>query len=97
MRRRERMDHDETTMNTDDAAIASKLRDLVAPGGNAEIVTDLLDKDHAAVAEATMKFLLGLGAALRAAGVDPDAILVRSFSAVALLPFPVPDGELPRR
>jgi hypothetical protein len=62
-------------IQTDTDQIAAQLRDLLSPSGGQDTIASLLEQDHVAVAEAALRRLHLLGVALRAEGLDADALL----------------------
>jgi hypothetical protein len=67
-----------TTVDSGEATITTKLRDLIGPGGNQEIVDELLEQDAAVVAKAALAFVLRLGTAARREGIDLDVLLTEA-------------------
>jgi hypothetical protein len=68
-----------TPVNTDTDTIATQLRELLSPSGNAETIASLLEQeDHTAVAEAALALLLRLALAVRATtDQDPEVLLAQ--------------------
>jgi hypothetical protein len=71
------------TESTNTDTITTRLRDLVSAGGNRETVEVLLEQDPATVAEPSVDLLFRLARALRAQGLDPEAVLAGDSKAPA--------------